>query len=89
MTKRYCDICGKELDFSYNRYNAIYDVKTKWHEPHQTTIDSNGMATCTLLGYLHPGDVDIELCEDCGFKVVEAIKEKINELKSNIEIDKN
>lgn len=72
MTKVFCDKCGKELDYwIYRKYNATYDIDMVWNEPHQSNQDG----TMTLLYYTSPGDIHMNLCEDCGSDLMNKIKE--------------
>lgn len=72
MNKTFCDICGKELDFwDYKNYNATYDIDMIWNEPHQSS--QNGCRT--LLYYVPPGDIHMNLCSECGGDLMKIIKD--------------
>lgn len=81
-----CFICKKILDYDYNRHSGIFNLDMVWKEPHQTYPDG----TCTLVGYIHPGDVHLMLCDSCG-RVLKDELEKADRnednFKRNIEKD--
>lgn len=72
MTKTFCDKCGRELDYwGYRKYHSTWNADVVWNKPHQS--DPDGFQT--FLGYISPGDVHMNLCQECGSKFLDLVKD--------------